>query len=54
MKDLVEIIGKLIAVLYFRKVISNGDKEYILGHISEEEWAKEEVNDKDGESGSGS
>ena len=38
MNDLIEIIGRLIAILVLKGILENDDKEFILGHISEAEY----------------
>ena len=38
MKEFGELIGKLIAVLFIRNLITKADKDFIVGDISEAEW----------------
>ena len=37
---IMQILGKLLAVLHARNLITSEDKEYICGVLSEEDWTK--------------
>ena len=41
------IVGRLIAILYVRGIITEEDKNFILGKISEEEYMETIRNDED-------
>jgi len=42
MREIAEIIGRLIALLVLKGILSNTDKEYIIGNITEAEWIEED------------
>ena len=43
MKEIAEVIGRLIAVLFFKGILTNIDKEYILGNMTMYEWIEEDT-----------
>ena len=43
MKEVAELISKIVVVLVVHKIISEEDKQYILGQMSEAEWIECEV-----------
>ena len=42
MKECAEILGRLIMVLVLRGILSNTDRDFICGNITEAEWIEEE------------
>ncbi len=42
MIEVAEILGRLIAVMVLKGILSNTDKEFIIGNITEAEWWIEE------------
>ena len=42
MREIVEILGRMIAVLVLKGILTNSDKEYICGNITEAEWIEED------------
>lgn len=42
MKEVAEILGKLIAVLVLKGILTQTDKAFVLGNITEDEWAEKE------------
>ena len=42
MREIAEILGRMIAVLVLKGILTNSDKEYILGNITEAVWIDEE------------
>ncbi len=42
MKEVAEILGRLIAVMVLKGILSNTDKEFIMGNITENEWIEED------------
>lgn len=42
MKEVAEILGKLIAVLVLKGILTATDKAYVLGNITEAEWIEKE------------
>ena len=43
MREIAEIIGRLIVVLVLKGILVESDKEYILGHMTEAEWIEEDT-----------
>lgn len=43
MREIAEILGRMIAVLVLKGILTNSDKEYILGHVTEAEWIEEDI-----------
>lgn len=46
MKECAEILGRLIAVLVFKGLLSNLDKDFICGDITETEWIEKTVREE--------
>ena len=44
-KEIIAIMGRLIAVLVFRNAITQKDADFINGKISEEEWCEDDNRD---------
>lgn len=42
MKEVAQILGKLIAVLVIKGILTQTDKAYVLGNITEAEWIEKE------------
>ncbi len=42
MIEVAEILGRLIAVMVLKGILSNTDKEFIMGNITEAEWIEED------------
>ena len=42
MKEVAEILGRLIAVLVLKGILTQTDKAYVLGNITEAEWIEKE------------
>lgn len=42
MITIAEIIGRLLAVLVLKGILTNSDKEFITGNITEAEWIEED------------
>ena len=42
MDEVAEILGRLVAILVFRGCITDKDKDFICGNISEDEWIDKE------------
>lgn len=42
MMEMAKILGKLIAVLVLKGILTQTDKAYVLGNITEAEWIEEE------------
>lgn len=42
MKEIAEILGKLIAVLVIKGILTQTDKAFVLGNITEAEWIEKE------------
>ena len=43
MKEIAEVIGRLIAVLVLKGILVDTDKEYILGNMTLYEWIEEDT-----------
>ena len=43
MREIAEILGRMIAVLVLKGILVEIDKEYILGHMTEAEWIEEDT-----------
>lgn len=49
MKEVAEILGRLIAVLVIKGILTDTEKAFVLGNITEAEWIeKEEITDRPG------
>lgn len=42
MNEMANIVGKLIAVLVIKGILTQTDKAFVLGNITEDEWAEKE------------
>lgn len=42
MKEVAEILGRLIAVLVLKGILTQTDRAYVLGNITEAEWIEKE------------
>ena len=42
MKEVAEILGRLIAVLVIKGILTQTDKAFVLGNITEAEWIEKE------------
>lgn len=42
MKEVAEILGRLIAVLVIKGILTETDKAFVLGDITEAEWIEKE------------
>ena len=45
MMEMAKIVGKLIAVLVLKGILTQTDKAFVLGNITEAEWIEEKEND---------
>lgn len=43
MKEIAEILGRMIAVLVLKGILTNSDKEYICGNMTESEWIEDDT-----------
>ena len=46
MKEIAEILGRLIALLTINGILTDSDRRYIIGEMSEAEWIEEAENDQ--------
>lgn len=47
MKEVAEILGRLIAVLIIKGILTQTDKDFVLGNITEAEWIEKEENNEE-------